>query len=195
MAAYCSSGGGWVTMSATPFAKSIGEPPPSATIAVRTRGPVCLGCGQDRVFRRIGRRVEKLPGALRQQLAYLIDEALRRKPAIADQKRIRDPLRGKRVRQSRQRTGPELDVAEIEDRAHRPALLRRLGICPTFRRPNEVHTMSRGVSPPSAAVSAYPTCSTAREPAGSGFRIAFADVDGSSQAAQSARSRTAICRS
>ena len=32
IAAYCSNGSGWVAISATPLARSIGEPPPSATI-------------------------------------------------------------------------------------------------------------------------------------------------------------------
>src|ERR1700722_19693662 len=40
-----------------------------------------------------------------------------------------------------------------------------------------------------------PTRSTPRLPAASRFRISFADIDGSNQAAQSGRSRIAICRS
>ena len=41
----------------------------------------------------------------------------------------------------------------------------------------------------------HPTCWTVSAPDGSGFRSIFADIDGSSQAAQSARSRIAIWRS
>src|ERR1700722_20387584 len=41
----------------------------------------------------------------------------------------------------------------------------------------------------------FPPRSTPRLPAASRFRIAFADIDGSNQAAQSGRSRIALCRS